>query len=504
MRLLLVESCGVPRRPADPFAVEHRLHYALAVEAVVDARLGSRRGPVRDARGGELALFGIPLGAAFLAGAARGRGVDVLHEPLILAAAAGRDPGAELRAAVGRDEPDVVGVTVNHTCEEAIALRLARAVKEARPAARVVLGGVHATFRARELAARAEVDAVLRFEGESSLAEYVEWAAGRREADAVPGLTARRDDGQVRETDPGPPPAFARAVPDYDAVHADRYARAGILAHVQTARGCPYACHFCLHHAFWGRTVRYRDPGLVAEELSDLARRGCDLVYLTDSTFTLHRQRVWDLTQAIAAHGPARLALVVETRLDRMDDELLSWLAHAGVAVVALGVETAAPEVLAHLPDKRAADPARGVREAVRRIRAHGMRAYASLVLGLPGETAATLDATVRLVHELYAEGDGLLWADAKLARAFPGTELARRPERFHAVVDGRAELYDFYGAVTLRLEGGATPEEIAAARLRIMEANVRAWRARRPGDAERVAREAARRDGGGEVGSGS
>jgi radical SAM superfamily enzyme YgiQ (UPF0313 family) len=175
--------------------------------------------------------------------------------------------------------------------------------------------------------------------------------------------------------------------------------------------------------------------------------------------------------------------------MDRLDDELLSWLARAGVRIVALGVESVSPDVLAHLPDKQRADPLGSVRDAVRRIRAQGMSTWVSAVLGLPGETEESLAAMVRAVELLYADTDGLLWVDAKLARAFPGSAFADDPARLHATVDQRHEFYDFYGDVTVHLDGGPRPEAIQAAKRAIMERNVRAWRARRPEHAAGVAR---------------
>ncbi|MBN1770953.1 MAG: radical SAM protein [Deltaproteobacteria bacterium] len=491
-RLLLVETCSAPRPPRDALTAEHGLRWSLALEELVDRRGGRRRHAPRDGRGGVLSLFGIPLGAAFLAGALRDRDVEVLHEPLILAARDGRSPRQALVHAVARQRPHVVGLTANHTVEEGVTLEFARAVKETNPATRVVVGGTHATFRATALARSADIDAVLRFEGEASLPAWLETLDGRRSPSDVPGLVARVD-GRLVEVPPGPPLDFARAMPDYGPLHAERYAQAGILAHVQTSRGCPHGCPFCAHAAFWGPRVRHRDAGLVADEVQLLSELGCDLFYLTDSTFSEDRERVRELCDTLARRGADRPVHVVETRLDRLDDEVLGWLARGGVGVVVLGVETAAPEVLEGVPGKRSADPVRAAREAVWRIRAHGMRAYVSLALGLPGETAETLAATERLVEQLYADGDGLLWADAKLARAFPGTPLAREPERFHAVVDPRYEGYDFYSGVTLHLERGAAAERILETRRRIMERNVRAWRERRAQDADRVARGVAR-----------
>ena len=159
----------------------------------------------------------------------------------------------------------------------------------------------------------------------------------------MPGLVARGPQG-LRAVPPGPHVSFARMRPDYDAVRADEYVRAGVLAHVQTSRGCPYECHFCCHTTFWGRRVRKRDAGLVAEEITDLLGRGCDLVYLTDSTFTIDRRRVRTLCDAFVAHGADRATFAVETRIDRLDDALSSaWRGRACAS--SLGVESVSPAV---------------------------------------------------------------------------------------------------------------------------------------------------------------
>ena len=119
-----------------------------------------RRAAARDVRGGMAASSESRWGP--LARPLRKHGIDVVHEPLVLHAAAGRDPLAAL-AEAWRERPDVLGLTINHAMEESVGLAMARVEggdaggpRRARRPARDVPGG--------GAGGDAAVDAVVRFE----------------------------------------------------------------------------------------------------------------------------------------------------------------------------------------------------------------------------------------------------------------------------------------------------------------------------------------------------
>ena len=121
-------------------------------------------------------------------------------------------------------------------------LRLAAAVKAARPGAYVVLGGPEVSYNAGEvLAENPQVDYILSGEGERSVPMLLaSLAAGRKpeeEAPPIPGLCARGFLSAPCVEEGAPPSPYAPAYLEN---------LRGRIAYLETSRGCPYACAFCL------------------------------------------------------------------------------------------------------------------------------------------------------------------------------------------------------------------------------------------------------------------
>src|SRR5689334_15694049 len=94
------------------------------------------------------------------------------------------------------------------------------------------------------------------------------------------------------------------------------------------SRGCPEFCTYCPHRILAG--YRARSIANIADELERL----CDLhrrpyVIFRDPLFTEQRDRCLELCDAILSRGLA-LTFEAETRLDRLDAELLDRLYEAG------------------------------------------------------------------------------------------------------------------------------------------------------------------------------
>jgi anaerobic magnesium-protoporphyrin IX monomethyl ester cyclase len=101
---------------------------------------------------------------------------------------------------------------------------------------------------------------------------------------------------------------------------------------------------------------------------------------------------------------------------------MLDSLAGNGLREVALGIESGSERML-RLIDKRI-DPFM-TRTAVRRLTERGINVKGYFILGLPTESRKEIDATVRLVHELWSLTDplaGQFRASVFEYRPYPGT----------------------------------------------------------------------------------
>jgi radical SAM superfamily enzyme YgiQ (UPF0313 family) len=353
---------------------------------------------------GSTTLRAPPLAAGLLAATVR-REPDLADvTPRVLAAR--RDIS---RAADALADADLAGLSL-YTWNTRYALEVARAARERNAALRIVAGGPSVPRRpdavARFLDAHPWIDALVLGEGERAFCEVIRATRAGTPLGAVAGVVARADDGAVAY---GPPrermsgEAFdAIGSPYLDGTFEELVERGEIsaigAAVLETNRGCPFACTFC----DWGQATHSRVhelPGArVERELAWLAERKVPYLYLVDANFGI-RRRDEDITRAIGelarSHGAPQFVFFHLTKNATAKNlRTVEILREHGVATqVALSMQDFDPDVLVAIKrdNIRPAD-ALALRE---RCHAQGIPTMNELLLGLPGQTAASIRASV-------------------------------------------------------------------------------------------------------------
>jgi anaerobic magnesium-protoporphyrin IX monomethyl ester cyclase len=469
-RVLLLEACREPSLPREDLVLRSHILGGMSIRRVVE---GSKRFSGESVQRGvsTTSLFGIPMGLAYVASGIDRDRFEILHMPLIIDAYGFRLSRKRFVDEVSSLRPDAVGMTLNHTADRGAALGMCRDLKRVCGDMVTVLGGVEATFGGAKIMDHEAVDCVVSGEGDIRFGLLLSRLFfGNGDVSDIPGLRYRSGPRTCYTGDPGEHVDLGPLSPLYEPMLPKRYMEAGILAHVQTSRGCPYACSFCCHTAFWGRRMRYRRPASVIAEIEYLAGLGAEIAYFSDSTFTMNRDHVTAILQGLRDGGFRPPVLVLETRMELIDRALCGLLRDAGVGIVAMGVECGDEHVLRKTGGKGCPDYADRVRRAHGLLKEAGIEMYASLVVGLPGESARSHDATMRLVRLLHK--DGLMWADAKLAMAFPGSDLTENPGR-HGVRLTETPAYLFYDRPGFTCEGGPDEHELLAMHREIVALNV-------------------------------
>jgi len=287
---------------------------------------------------------------------------------------------ADVAEALLSEQPRIIALGV-YVWNAAPLTHLVKLLKAIAPEVIIVLGGpeVSHELEAQPLAKLADV--VITGEGEHAFREVCQ------------SLLAGDSPPPPRVV-PAPPPDLATVATPY-ALYDDEDIAHRTL-YVETSRGCPHACAFCLS-ALDHKVRRFPQDPLLAS-LRVLLDRGATHLKFVDRSLHL-------------GHAEAVLRLLLEPRdrpvmahfelvPDRLPDRLRSLLARfaPGTLQLEAGVQTFNPAVAALIG--RTQDAAR-VEETLAFLATTAAHVHADLVAGLPGETtdafAAGFDRLVQL-----------------------------------------------------------------------------------------------------------
>src|SRR5262245_60429070 len=110
------------------------------------------------------------------------------------------------------------------------------------------------------------------------------------------------------------------------------------------SRSCPEFCTYCPHRIL--SNYRARSVGNLLDELQHLCEQHPGpYVVFRDPLFTQERDRVLELCDGIAQRS-LRFTFECETRLDRLDPDLLRTMHRAGLRAMSFGVESLSPATL--------------------------------------------------------------------------------------------------------------------------------------------------------------
>ncbi len=303
-------------------------------------------------------------------------------------------------------------------------------LKETLPRSFIGAFGVHVTTLPEESLQDSRLDGVIRREPEITAAELARALEKSRPLEKVPGLSYRKNWHDPNAPGPlvhNPERPFLRDLdslpfPALDSIDHRLYpAPVSGRPHtlIVTSRGCPYHCVFCTAHLFYGFQLRLRDPFLIGEEIEHLHRtQQLDLFTFWADTFTLDRKHVVAICLEIQRRG-LKIEWMCNSRVDRVDLELLQLMAASGCRVISYGVESGAQEILDNTKKGITVDQ---IVNAFSLTRQAGIRSAAHVILGLPGETTETIRETLQLVRRIRPD-----YVQFYGAIPFPGTAFHRQ-----------------------------------------------------------------------------
>jgi len=290
-------------------------------------------------------------------------------------------PVWKIAADIQNKKPDVIGVSV-YIWNRVQSFQLIEILKKQNPCLNIIVGGPEVSFE-DEL-----VDDYFVVGGEGE-GKWVEALSFIERGETPDNKTLNRWKTYGND--------LPKLMPPYTS--ADRNLIKNRISYIETSRGCPYLCSFCL--SALDEKVRYFDDALIKEQIEFLVGAGVKTIKFIDRTFNLKPKRVMELmTWLIHFEGTSFHFEVVG---DILTEKILKFLETVpeGMFQFEIGIQTADEKVQESVHRKQRNEK---LFTNIRRILDAGkIHLHCDLIFGLPGETLKMILSSFDSVFELHA-----------------------------------------------------------------------------------------------------
>ena len=312
---------------------------------------------------------------------------------------------------LGRVTADALclGVTVLSGAPIRDALKISRSVKELHPSLPIIWGGWHPSLFPSAVLSEPAVDISVLGQGEATFAELVDELVAGADGTGVAGLSYRKNG--VAQSNPARPLVDMNSLPaaDYELIPVHKYFRLKGKRQLDyiSSLGCQFRCSFCADPFVFQRKWRALEPGRIGAEIDALWKRYefTDLAF-QDETFFTSRQRV----QAIAEEFLTRdlsFTWTATMRADqghRLSEEIFAQCVRSGLRQVMIGVESGSQETLDWMKKDITISQ---VFECAHLCEKYDVRAIFPFIVGFPGETPESVNATLKMMKDLRSMSPG-------------------------------------------------------------------------------------------------
>ena len=295
-------------------------------------------------------------------------------------------------------KPDVVSFS-SYIWNITKTLEICRYTKE-KYDCKIVLGGPEVAFRQEDVLKKYNyIDFVLAGEGEWSFPEFLNNL--NDDLSLVSGLSYR-EKGKIitipekiyNETPPSP--------------YTDEFFNNlnGRISYIETSRGCPYRCAFCLSGRY--SPLRYFDIEQVKNDIIKLANSGTKTLKFVDRTFNANPKRANEILCFIKENYgkeiPKNVCFHFEIAGDILRESTLNILAEMpkGAVQLEIGMQSFNEETLKTI--NRKTDTKKLVENIKKLVALKNMHIHIDLIAGLTGEDLESFKNSFNIGYSLKAQ----------------------------------------------------------------------------------------------------
>lgn len=303
---------------------------------------------------------------------------------------------------------------------------LIQALKQSQPSVKILVGGPEVSYESEDLL-ECGVDAISIGEGEQSVWEYIQMLEQNRSYE-ISGICTRQHPNHDKRITPL---SYLEQLDDPYFMEADASDMDKRYLYLETSRGCPYGCEYCLSSC--DRNVRLFSLPYVMKLLEKLKYSSVTQVKLLDRTFNSAPKRALTIARYMNEHC-RKQSFQLEVVAEALSEDLLQFFEHEADSKrfrLEIGVQSF------HEPTLKSVGRIQNnkrLREVIARLKKANITMHVDLIAGLPYEDKATFRQSFDQLFALAADECQL-----GLLKLLKGTRLKQKADQYGFVFEAHA-----------------------------------------------------------------
>ena len=233
-----------------------------------------------------------------------------------------KDPIMNIVTDLIRKKPNVIGFSCYiWNIEETI--KVIQMIKKIDPTIVMIVGGPEVSYDVHDWMKKVnEFDFIIVGEGEETFKRLLHELNNHQQFDQVPGISYRNE-GTILIN----PPLHKLNLQDLPSPYRfeeDVPQLGKRVTYIETSRGCPFSCQFCLSSIEVG--VRYFDREKIKEDIRYLMKNGAKTIKFVDRTFNISRSYAMDMFRFLIDEHLPGTVFQFEITADIMRPEVIQFL----------------------------------------------------------------------------------------------------------------------------------------------------------------------------------
>lgn len=234
-----------------------------------------------------------------------------------------KDPAMNIVTDLYRRQPDVVGFSCYiWNIEETT--QVIQMLKKINPSLIVFIGGPEVSYDTKYWLERIpEVDFIIIGEGEASVKKLLVEIQGNKQYETLDGIGFVKEDGTY-VIKPQREKLDLKTIPSPYRFPEDIPHLGKRITYIETSRGCPFSCQFCLSSIETG--VRYFDRERIKDDIRYLMKHGARVIKFVDRTFNISRSYAMEMFRFLIDEHLPGTVFQFEITADIMRPEVIEFL----------------------------------------------------------------------------------------------------------------------------------------------------------------------------------